>query len=116
MALNNVKSGRVTIEVKVLNPDRILNILWNKHIEIYKVKKKNISTISDGKIRHEPSMIAESAITLICNDMKYQDKESDPEYLMLNAKYQKNQDDGSASLVGEIAQIIAKKVMVIRVR
>ena len=45
MALNNVKSGRVTIEVKVLNPDRILNILWNKHIEIYKVKKKNISTI-----------------------------------------------------------------------
>ena len=33
-------------------------------------------------------MIAESAITLICNDMKYQDRESDPEYLMLNAKLQ----------------------------
>ena len=50
--------------------------------------KKNISTISDGKIRHDPYMIAESAITLICNDMKYQDRESDPEYLMLNAKLQ----------------------------
>lgn len=50
--------------------------------------KKNISTIIDGKIRHDPYMIAESAIKLICNDMKYQDKESDPTYIMLNAKLQ----------------------------
>ena len=50
--------------------------------------KKNISTIIDGKIRHDPLLVAESAITLICNDLKYQDKESDPEYLMLNAKLQ----------------------------
>ena len=48
--------------------------------------KKNISTIIDGKIRHDPLLVAESAITLICNDLKYQDRESDPEYLMLNAK------------------------------
>lgn len=50
--------------------------------------KKNISTIIDGKIRHDPYLVAESAITLICNDLKYQDKENDPEYLMLNAKLQ----------------------------
>ena len=50
--------------------------------------KKNISTIKDGRIRHDPDLVAESAITLICNDLKYQDKESDPEYLMLNAKLQ----------------------------
>ena len=57
---------------------------------IKKIKfiKKNISTIIDGKIRHDPYMIAESAIKLICNDMKYQDKESDPTYIMLNAKLQ----------------------------
>ena len=48
--------------------------------------KKNISTIIDDRIRHDPLLVAESAITLICNDLKYQDKESDPEYLMLNAK------------------------------
>lgn len=48
--------------------------------------KKNISTIIDGKIRHDPNLVAESAITLICNDLKYQDKENDPEYVMLNAK------------------------------
>ena len=48
--------------------------------------KKNISTIINGKIRHDPLLVAESAITLICNDLKYQDRESDPEYVMLNAK------------------------------
>ena len=55
---------------------------------IKKIKfiKKNISTIKDGRIRHDPNLIAESAITLICNDMKFQDKENDPEYVMLNAK------------------------------
>ena len=48
--------------------------------------KKNISTIIDDRVRHDPLLVAESAITLICNDLKYQDKESDPEYMMLNAK------------------------------
>ena len=48
--------------------------------------KKNISTIIDGKIRHDPYLVAESAITLICDDMKFQDRENDPEYMMLNAK------------------------------
>ena len=57
-------------------------------IKRIKFIKKNISTIMDGRIRHDPSLVAESAITLICNDLKYQDKESDPEYLMLNAKLQ----------------------------
>ena len=48
--------------------------------------KKNISTIIGDRVRHDPYLVAESAITLICDDLKYQDKENDPEYLMLNAK------------------------------
>ena len=43
-------------------------------------------TIIDGKVRHDPYMVAESAIKLICNDLKYEDREDDPEYVMLNAK------------------------------
>ena len=50
--------------------------------------RTSISTIIDDKVRHDSLLVAESAITLICNDLKYQDKESDPEYLMLNAKLQ----------------------------
>lgn len=45
MGLNNIKKGRVTIEVKVLDPDKLLNILWNKNMKIYNIKKKNISTV-----------------------------------------------------------------------
>lgn len=72
------KEGADLVEQKINDPA----------VKRIKFIKKNISTINDDKIRHDPYLIAESAITLICNDMKYQDKESDPEYLMLNAKLQ----------------------------
>ena len=72
------KEGADLVEQKINDPA----------VRRIKFIKKNISKIVDGKIRHDPYLIAESAITLICNDMKFQDKESDPEYLMLNAKLQ----------------------------
>ena len=70
------KDGRDLVEQKINDPS----------LKGIKYIKKNISTIIDDKVRHDPLLVAESAITLICNDLKYQDKESDPEYLMLNAK------------------------------
>ena len=45
MGMNNIRAGRITVEIKLLNPDRILNIFWNRNINIYKINKKNISTI-----------------------------------------------------------------------
>ena len=66
--------------------DCILNVTYNNKIKKIKFIKKNISTIIDGKVRHDPYMVAESAIKLICNDLKYEDREDDPEYVMLNAK------------------------------
>lgn len=66
--------------------DLVEQDLNDANLKKIKFIKKNISTIIDGRIRHDPSLVAESAITLICNDLKYQDKESDPEYVMLNAK------------------------------
>ena len=45
MGMNNIKAGRITVEIKLLNPDRILNIFWNRNINIYKINKKNISTM-----------------------------------------------------------------------
>ena len=70
------KEGADLVEQKLNDP------------KIKKIKfiKKNISTIIDGKVRHDPYMVAESAIKLICNDLKYEDREDDPEYVMLNAK------------------------------
>ena len=45
MGMNNIKAGRITVEIKLLNPERILNIFWNRNINIYKINKKNISTM-----------------------------------------------------------------------
>ena len=72
------KEGSDLVEQKIDDP----------MLKRIKFIKKNISTIIDDRVRHDPYLVAESAITLICNDLKYQDKESDPEYLMLNAKLQ----------------------------
>ena len=48
--------------------------------------QRNLSMISNGCIRHDPELVAESIIGLICDDLKYQDKQNDPQYLMLNNK------------------------------
>ena len=70
------KEGKDLVEQKI----------HDSSLKRIKFIKKNISTIIGDKVRHDPILVAESAITLICDDLKYQDKESDPEYLMLNAK------------------------------
>lgn len=48
--------------------------------------QRNLSMISNKCIRHDPELVAESIIGLICDDLKYQDKQNDPQYLMLNNK------------------------------
>ena len=48
--------------------------------------QRDLSTISDGCIRHDPDLVASSIIELICDDLKYQDKQNDPLFLMLNNK------------------------------
>ena len=48
--------------------------------------QRNLSMISNGHIRHDPKLVATAIIELICDDLKYQDKENDPQYVMLNNK------------------------------
>lgn len=60
-------------------------------LDIDKVKgitflQRDLSMISNECIRHDPELVAESIIGLICDDLKYQDKQNDPQYLMLNNK------------------------------
>ena len=59
--------------------------------DISKVKgikflQRNLSMVAGGHIRHDPNLVAASVIELICDDLKYQDKQNDPQYLMLNNK------------------------------
>ena len=48
--------------------------------------QRNLSMITEGCIRHDPDLVASSIIELICDDLKYQDKQNDPQFLMLNNK------------------------------
>lgn len=51
-----------------------------------KFLQRNLSMVKDDFIRHDPSLVASSIIELICDDLKYQDKQNDPQFLMLNNK------------------------------
>ena len=51
-----------------------------------KFLQRDLSNIKDSYIRHDPNLVAKSIIELICDDLKYQDKQNDPQYLMLNNK------------------------------
>ena len=51
-----------------------------------KFLQRNLSMISENYIRHDANLVASSIIELICDDLKYQDKQNDPQYLMLNTK------------------------------
>ena len=48
--------------------------------------QRNLSMITENYIRHDANLVASSIIELICDDLKYQDKQNDPQYLMLNTK------------------------------
>ena len=67
--------------------------LVGQDIEVAKSKfkgikflQRNLSKISDEYVRHDPNLVAASVIELICDDLKYQDKQNDPQYVMMNTK------------------------------
>lgn len=46
--------------------------------------KRDLATIDDDKIRHNPDAIAASIVELICEDLKFKDMQNNPEYMILN--------------------------------
>lgn len=50
-----------------------------------KVIQKSLSKIEGEYIRHDADMIASSVMELICNDLKFRDKESTPQYVLVNS-------------------------------
>ena len=48
--------------------------------------QRNLSCIKEEAIRHNPDAIAGAVIEIICDDLKFKDKQTDPQYLMLKAK------------------------------
>ena len=51
-----------------------------------KLIKRDLATVMDKSIRHDPDSVATAVIDLICEDLKFKDKQNDPEYLFLEQK------------------------------
>lgn len=45
LALDKVKSGKIAVEIVVVNPERLLNIFWTNGIKVLNVRKVNIATL-----------------------------------------------------------------------
>lgn len=50
-----------------------------------KIIQKHLSMIDGDYIRHNPDSIATTVMELICNDLKFRDKQATPQYLFLNS-------------------------------
>lgn len=48
--------------------------------------KRDLATVDGEKIRHNPDAIAASIVELICEDLKFNDMQNNPEYMILNNK------------------------------
>lgn len=49
-----------------------------------KLMQRKLATIEDEKIRHDSDGIATAIISLICDDLKFRDKQNDAQYMLLN--------------------------------
>ena len=45
-----------------------------------------MAIIKDDFVRHNSMLIADTMIELICDDLKFKDKQNDPEYIMMDSK------------------------------
>ena len=51
-----------------------------------KIINKDIAMVKGNYIRHDPDTLAATIVEIICNDLKYKDKQNDPQYVVLNSK------------------------------
>lgn len=55
------------------------------------VIKADVSCIDGEYIRHDSDALAKQIIELICNELKYKDKQDDEQYILLNSKLKEQQ-------------------------
>lgn len=45
MAFDKIKKGKILVEIKIVNTERLLNVFWSKNIRVYKIKRKDAATL-----------------------------------------------------------------------
>lgn len=51
-----------------------------------KLLQRNLSAIIEDNVRHNPKAVAEAIVQIICDDLKFKDRQNDPQYIMLNSR------------------------------
>lgn len=51
-----------------------------------KLLQRDLSSIIDDSIRHNPRAVAEAIVEIICDDLRFKDRQNDPQYVMLNSR------------------------------
>lgn len=51
-----------------------------------KLISKEFACIENNKIRHNPVVVADSIIEIICEDLQFKDMQDDPKYVRMNSK------------------------------
>lgn len=46
MNLDFLKKGYITVEIKLFNPEKLINLLWNRGFRVEKVEKKDVITLN----------------------------------------------------------------------
>ena len=54
--------------------------------------KEDMSVIKVDFVRHNSMLIADTLIKIICDDLKFKDRQNEPEYLMMNSKLQMDKE------------------------
>lgn len=55
-----------------------------------KIIQRKFSVVDGESIRHDPELVADSIIELICDDMVFKDMQNRPEYISMNTKLKKS--------------------------
>lgn len=69
MGFDFLKISKITVEVSILNPERLLNILWTKRVNILNVKRVDIATVLI-QIEYEDYDILKDAVKKLGGKMK----------------------------------------------
>lgn len=51
-----------------------------------KIIKRDLATVEDNRIVHDSKALANAIIELICEDLKFRDRQNDPQYMLLSHK------------------------------
>ena len=75
-----------------------------------KLIQNNFSHIQNDSIIHDPELLAETIIQMICDEMRFKDKQNDSQYVMLSTKLKETQKNKPKKIKERVQKPKAKRM------